>query len=33
LAMEEVFDQYGKVSKNEKIKMILNIVLQNRMSM
>jgi hypothetical protein len=33
LAMKEVFDQYSKASKEKKIDMILNVILQNRMSM
>jgi hypothetical protein len=33
LAMKGVFDQYGQASKEEKIEMIMTVILQNRMSM
>jgi len=32
LAMKDVFKQYGNASENEKIEMILNVVLQNQMT-
>jgi hypothetical protein len=32
-AMKGVFDQYKKATKEEKIKMLVNVILQNRMSM
>jgi len=32
LAMQDVFRQYGNASKNEKIEMILNVVLQNQIT-
>jgi len=31
-AMKGIFDQYGKASKEEKIEMILNVILQNQIS-
>jgi hypothetical protein len=30
--MKGIFDQYGKVSKEKKVKMILNVILENWMS-
>jgi hypothetical protein len=33
LAMKGVFDQYKKASKEAKVKMIMNVILQNRISM
>jgi len=31
-AMKEIFDQYGKVSKEEKVERVLNVILQNRIA-
>jgi hypothetical protein len=33
LATKGIFDQYGQASKEEKVEMISNVILQNRMSM
>ena len=32
-ALKGISDQYGKASKEEKVEMIVNVILQNRMSM
>jgi hypothetical protein len=32
-AMKDIFDQYGKISQEKKVQMILNVILQNHMSM
>jgi hypothetical protein len=33
LAMKKIFDQYGKASKEEKVEIIMNVILQNQISM